>query len=62
MNEEEYAKLRKELIESAKALGVGKERNRILRGLNEANLPPSIWPLIADIIYPPEEQTNEKKN
>ena len=43
-----------ELVIKAREVGVGMERNRIMRELLAADLPAGIWPLISDIINPHE--------
>lgn len=48
------------IIDKAKAIGVLDERNRIMKGIDEANLPVGMWSLIRNIINPNDKSKSEK--
>lgn len=51
---EELQKAHEEVVKTAREAAVLGEQNRILREIEKADLPLSVWPLIKDIICPPD--------
>lgn len=50
--EKTLEELAKEIEAKIKQIAILEERNRILREIDEADLPLGVWPLIKDIISP----------
>jgi hypothetical protein len=57
---EEAIKNTQIIVDKGKQLGVLEERNRIMKGLDEADLPIGVWSLIRNIINPEDKSKSEK--